>query len=194
MESSLGRASASGRGRLADDCRDYRTRVARLRAGVPPARETDPVDRLVSEVEPVRGALVKDGGSSSSPKALAPFAGSWVSTLTTIPLPTRGTERADFPHAALGRRRGPRQNRTFHLCSNRPSPTEGKSRFALPFSATPLTAGLPRPRSKDIPSPGGHPAARLGRFCSDLRWPTHALVALRESEGKRVIVPSVTLS
>ena len=68
----MGRASASGRWRLADDGRDYRTPVVRLRAGVLPARQTDPADRRVSEVKPKRGTLVDDGGSSSSPTALAP--------------------------------------------------------------------------------------------------------------------------
>lgn len=42
-----------------------------------------------------------------------------------------------------GRRR-PRPNRTFHLCSNRPSPTEGKRRFDLVCSVAPTAAALPQ--------------------------------------------------
>ena len=49
----------------------------------------------------MRGALVDDGGNSSAPKALAPIAGSSVSTLTSFPLSTLQTERTDFPHSAL---------------------------------------------------------------------------------------------
>ena len=47
---------------------------------------------------------------------------------------------------------------------------------------------------RTTPSPGVRAAARLGRFRSGLRWPTHALLALRAAEGESVIGPSVTLS
>ena len=57
----------------------------------------------------------------------------------------------------------------------------------------------PRPHCPDrdrrtTPSPGVRSAARLGRSRSGLRWPTHALLGLRASEGKRAMAPSVTLS
>ena len=47
---------------------------------------------------------------------------------------------------------------------------------------------------RTTPSPGVRLAARLGRFRSSLRWPMHALLARRASEGERVMVPSVTLA
>ena len=52
----------------------------------------------------------------------------------------------------------------------------------------------PDPRSKDGSNPGARPFARLGRFRSGLRWPTHTLLALRAPECERVMAQSITLS
>ena len=78
-------------------------------------------------------------------------------------------------------------NRIFQPCSNSPLPTEGKRRFELPSSDSPVAAGLPRPAFEEQSKPG--PA-----FCRSARslplrprWPTHALLALRGSEGERVM-------
>ena len=70
---------------------------------------------------------------------------------------------------------------------------EGKIRTAIPRDSDRLQTAPARVR-RTATSPGVRSAARLGRWHSGLRWPTHALFALRASEGRRAIAPSVTLS